>query len=145
MYLKKKDLVLPEISVIDTFSRILKRITFPFGHLLFSQNSNIDQLSITQNDGFPYAVGMLMYYFASDTPDLEPEFVRPYRAIIIADVVYTKLSPELFDHFALVKQATLERDELFEEDPRHVSMSFNVEFLIKDMFANQYDAKDLGE
>lgn len=82
---------------------------------------------------------MLMYYFASDTPDLEPEFVRPYRAIIVDNIEYTSLSTTLFDQLALVRFATLERDGLFEEDPRYVSMSFNVESLIPDMIRNQRD------
>jgi len=110
---------------------------FPHGCLLFSKDKNIDHLFIARDDGFPYATIIVAYYFASDTPELEPEFVRPYRAITINNIEYTELSPTLFDQLALFKFATLERDELYEEDPRIVSMSFSVGSLFDDMFNNQ--------
>lgn len=53
-----------------------------------------------------------MYFFAEDTPQFDPEFVRPYRAIIINNIKYTKLSPIFYEQFALFKFAYLERNEI---------------------------------
>lgn len=114
----------------------LERIMFPHGCLLFSKNKNIDHLFIAHNDGFPYAALIVMYYFASDAI-MDPEFVKPYRAITVNNTEYTELSPTLFDQLALFKYATLERDELYEEDPRWTTISFNIDSLLDDMINNQ--------
>lgn len=53
-----------------------------------------------------------MYFFAEDTHRFDPEFVRPYRTITINNIEYTKLSPTLYEQFALFKFAYLERNEI---------------------------------
>lgn len=114
---------------------------FPHGCLLFSKNSNVDQLFIAQNEGFPYAVALLNYYFGPDTPDRYPEFAYPYQAIIINDIRYTELSPTLLDNLAIHKFAKLERNEMTEEDPRIEHISFNNDDdLFNDMANNQKPA-----
>lgn len=88
---------------------------FPWGRLILSTHNNFDKLFITCNHGFPQAAIILMYFFAEDTSQFDPEFVRPYRAIIINNIKYTKLSPILYEQFALFKFAYLERNEITAE------------------------------
>lgn len=136
-YIKNLKLNFPQVTTIDSIGAYLERITFPHGCILFSNSKNIDQMFIFHDNGFPYAVSILAYYFGSDIPNLEPEFVRPYQAIIVDNVRYIELSPMFLDRLAVVKSAFLERDEITKEDPRLTSISFNDYSLISDMVINQ--------
>lgn len=123
---------------MDALGSVLERIMFPHGCLLFSKNSNVDQLFIAQNEGFPYAVALLDYYFGPETPDINSDFVYPYQAIIINNIRYTELSPTLLNNLAIYKFATLERNEVTEEDPRLEHISFDGDDnIFNDMANNQ--------
>lgn len=83
---------------------------------MFCKNKSFDKLFITREKGFPYAAAMIMCFFAEDTVRFLPEFEKPYQSITINNIEYTRLSPEVFDQFALFKFATLERNKAVTKD-----------------------------
>lgn len=100
------------------------RICFDFGRLIYCKDKNFDKLFITCEHGFPYAAIILMYFFAEDTIQFDPEFVKPYQTITINGIAYTKLSPTLYDQFIKYKFATLERNNIIGKDCRFMYIDF---------------------
>lgn len=136
-YLAKRGYTLPDYYVMDVMGPLLERILFPHGCLLFSKDQNIDQLLVANDEGFPYAVSVICYYFAEDTEEDVFNFKRPYQAIFIGGVKYTQISPELIDRLKSFKQATLERHEVTKQDPRLTCVIFNIDTIFTDMLNNQ--------
>jgi len=68
-----------------------------------------------------------MYFFAEDTSQFDPEFTPPYRAVIINNIEYTKLSTTLYEQFAKYKFAVLERNIITGKDCRFVHTYFSDE------------------
>lgn len=112
-YLYKLGYKLPEVCIKDIF--LVKKIVFPGVRLIISNKDKIDHLFIDRSEGFPYAVAILAYYFAWDSEEREGLFAPTYRAIILNNIEYTKLSPTLFDNLAIRKFVMLERHKMIDD------------------------------
>lgn len=139
-YLLKQSLKLPEIYTMNAIFSPLKCIWFPNGCLKFKDNTFttsrtvIDTLSF-ESKGFAHAVSILAYYFAVDTIELKPEFSKSYQAVIISGVETRIIDVSLLDKLKKVNTILLVRN-LMQADPRYLSISWNENTLLQDLWNN---------
>lgn len=108
-YLVKKNMTYTHPSCIDIL-RPLKFIAFPHGLLTFGESKRDDVLQVTGEQGLPYAVAMLTYYFANDIEAFyDGDYVRDYSALTVLNTRVTGLSVAILDLFLDAGLATLHR------------------------------------
>ena len=108
-YLAKKNLTYTHPSYVDIW-RPLKFIAFPYGRLFFEKSQGDDILQIADEQGIPYAVAILTYYFASNIEAFyDDEYGRDYSALTITNTRTAGLSAEVLDNFFDADLATLHR------------------------------------
>lgn len=108
-FLKKKKLIYIHPRPVAV-NLPLRYIAFPHGLITFGDSQKYDLLQTTDNQGLPYAAGILAYYFATDIDVFyDMEYVRDYQGLVIANQYYKTLTPAVLGVFFNEGRALLHR------------------------------------